>query len=128
MTTTGTYEQLIGDFEDMPNHFFTTEKVKFANSISLGVNATASIEAGYTLVTRRKTDLLRLGIFIDYGLLNLKMNDPKALPLLDYRENPLDVVLGSHITAASKVHALMGGIKLTYLLRANGTRHNGFCQ
>jgi hypothetical protein len=132
MTTTGRYEQLIGEFEDMPNHFYTSRNVKNKNKIDLGLDIMASAEAGINLMTDSYHDILRLGVFVDYGLMNLKKPAPVGYQDpddIEYRENPLDVYLNNHIgnSATRKVTSFMAGVKLTYLIKGMGIRSDYPC-
>ena len=144
ITTTGTYPQFIDDFANMYNHaFFNHKPFESKGSTSLNHCAAVSLEIGWRLGQRATSETgfnapkdgkirYRIGLFADYGLLNIHRN--KQEPLLQveeqfmsrYQENPNlnlnDLVTMNHSYNTtrfdnSKVNNLIVGVKFTMLFQ-----------
>jgi len=76
---TGDYPDLLGVFENMPNHFFDTRQARFDSPVEMRLNYMLSAEIGR--VFRVSNITYRLALFCDYGLANIHNNS--------YRENLL---------------------------------------
>lgn len=120
LETSGSYPQFIGDFEDMPNHYFSSKPREEKGSITLGANLMASVEAGVNLVQREQKNIWRLALFCDYGLINIH-SGASSKNLIEYdNNNPLNIhansLLYSNQNKGESIKSLMVGVKVTRLL------------
>lgn len=151
ITTTGTYPQFIDDFADMYNHaFFNHKEFTTKSTTELNHSMAVSLELGWQLGRRSTGETgfnapkdgkirYRIGLFADYGLLNLHRNgtEPELFVSDDfmkrYQDNPgLDVnelVKMNHTFETlrsdnAKVNNLFVGLKFTMLFQLP---HRGPC-
>ncbi len=107
------------DFEDMPNHFFTTVNENAGYHPSFDLSLAAAFEMGLYLRKQSDNNLnYRLSVFCDYGLKNIHSNsEARPLILNKYDEPYFEPTLNSFIfTDKSKVNPFYAGIKLTIIL------------
>ncbi|MDR1022347.1 MAG: hypothetical protein LBL94_03610 [Prevotellaceae bacterium] len=117
VVTAGEYDDYIGSFEDMPDHFFTKNDTRATNPLSLATNIMVCAEAGVNLTRIRQKLPLRAALFCDYGISNLQKSAGKEL--VEYGDNPLNVTLNSiAANASTRITSLMAGLKLTLFLKA----------
>ena len=116
--TTASYERYIDDYEDMPNHYYTTKeataKPKFGFWGSLFITADIGWEFNVN-----DYDKLKVGLFADGGLLNIMdglsranchPDDPDVTQLV------IDSYYRSDAMEGVYVVPLMIGVKVTYSL------------
>ncbi len=120
LTTTGDYEWFFDDFEDMPNHYFVTnKKIEDSGKINMGVNASLSGELGYYFsIDKKEKNDWRISLQMDYGLVDINRTDRVNKELFTRTDNPIDYQLNSvfSTTTSGDVKAWFVGIKLTYLI------------
>jgi hypothetical protein len=115
--TAGEYDDYIGTFEDMPDHFFAKNDIQATSSLSLATSIMVCAEAGVNLAHIRQKLPLRVALFCDYGISNLQKSAGKEL--VEYGDNPLNVTLNSIAgNASTRITSLMAGLKLTLILKS----------
>ena len=90
--------ELIDDMGNMPTHGLYTQKAKYGNAFTFGLDVAVSAEVGiclddyfpasaleYGSGKDKKKLSYRVGAFVDYGVMNINANKPKGL-LLDFPE------------------------------------------
>ncbi|MCR4664834.1 MAG: hypothetical protein K5660_05665 [Paludibacteraceae bacterium] len=134
VTTRGRYDEFIGIdgdglFENMPDHFFDTQKRSVATRYRPVPKMSVSIEAGYRFEfpaqVRHTRFSLAVALFADYGLLFAGDNSTTLAPVT----YPNDVIGGNFYPYAnpflyrgiesSAVSNILCGIKLTLLISAS---------
>ena len=120
--STGYYEEFIGEFEDMPNHGFTTREVTANYRVDMKVNVALSMELGYCIIPSDEKPLwsYRVGLFADYGLLNIHKgtySEPLILELsgAEYYWPVQNSLLRTTAWSGEKLHPLSVGVKFTVL-------------
>lgn len=125
LTTTITDLELIEGLEDMYNHSLVTDQPveRPANSVSLGLNLAATAEVGVNLDRWiEKGPRMRLGIFADYGLLNVNAYKPapnaqdipmRMLEVADPLAFPVNSALATTSAANAQVHPFLVGAKIS---------------
>lgn len=113
LTTSGTYPSYIGDFENMPNHFFDKVDEKADYKLDLGLNYSVSLEIGTYLAGLGSSGIgYRISLFCDYGLKDvrqgLKTGDLMISKHPDYFQPVLNDFLLSNET---KANLLFVGVK-----------------
>ena len=110
----GTYENYLGTFENMPNHSFGSFTATGDFIPVLAMNCSATAEAGVNLGKKAN---YRLGAFIDYGFLNINGNALQSPVLYGTGNMPYlnDFMMGT----AMPTTLMYGGLKLTILLKLN---------
>ena len=91
MTTWLVDPTIIDPLENIPNHTLTTRTVKGKGSLDFGIDIAASAEFGVIMDEwmpeswlgigkgkRKKPISYRLGVFVDYGVININANAPKT--------------------------------------------------
>jgi hypothetical protein len=123
METAGRYPQYIGDFTEMPDHYFDQKpNLREENRIRFGLNLMASAEVGMNIRNAPKRDPLRIALFCDYGLSNIQQSSGKALITI-YEANPTIVNLNSLAGSTPKrITALLVGLKLTVFFKSPSTK------
>ena len=110
----GTYENYLGTFENMPNHSFGSFNPINEYQPIISLNCSATAEAGVTFGNKTK---YRLGVFFDYGLLNVNGNALQSLVL--YKPDNIPY-LNNYLTGLGTPASIMyGGLKFTVLLKLN---------
>lgn len=139
---------IIDNLENMPNHTLQTTEVRNNGSISFGLDVTGSAEFGICLdewmpskaltITRGRSKMpvsYRVGIFADYGFLNINANSTENI-LLDFpgmepngdkynvpAKNLKDVkprsILASNYAAEAVVNPLVVGAKFSVLFQVS---------
>jgi outer membrane protein OmpA-like peptidoglycan-associated protein len=88
LTTWARDPEFIEDLENLPNHNIALNNLQSKGNLNFGLDVTASAEVGLVLdkwlsssatkigtdVRTRKSVTYRLGVFVDYGVLNLSRN------------------------------------------------------
>jgi hypothetical protein len=137
--TTADYPQYVDDFEDMPNHFLDNSAISQRYPISFSINVAASIEAGVYIYTKQGGSprslgaiggvspfRLRVGAFLDYGLINITRRTDRTLIEYNNAANPLEITAGSIVestrNSSGQAHTFMAGIKLTALIMLQSVR------
>lgn len=127
MTTKGIYEKFIDPFEKMPNHYLTDVNIKQTTPADLStINGIITAEIGYNFIAPDNKTALRIGIFCDYGILNLIKKKSYGKDLFVYsQENPLDIhfnsALQSTLNSKNYANSMMIGIKGTIYLKLKST-------
>lgn len=127
-TTTGTYEQYIVDFEDMPNHFYTEYTTPGREEIRMHPQGLVVAELGYDILNKERMSsyarcsVLKVAVYAEYGLnscLSGLAHDEQT-----YGINPADpsqLVVSSYYARRNlrnaRIVPLYVGVKLTYLMR-----------
>lgn len=130
ISTEGVYHQFIDPMTGMPEHFFYSDvPYKHSGKVTFRPNVMASAEIGWRLgpiytgtgadIPKQRTQY-RLGLFADYGLLDV--HRAQTLPMLQIpsainTDDPTGGVIAndclSVIAAAGKVNNLMVGVKFS---------------
>lgn len=132
LQTTATDPMLIGNLEDMPNHYLDHKNFDERNNLNLGLNIAPSLEVGVILddwiYKRYITDKrlknknkppysFRVGLFVDYGVVNLNKEVAEKQLLTPPVNNPMDVEVNglmSTIIAQDKpLSSMLIGAKFT---------------
>jgi hypothetical protein len=126
LTTDGDYPQFIDNFENMPNHYFISERKDFRDDFSYNKNIVAFARIGHQFDLRSSNPLIRktfrIGFFANFGLSNLqKYSD--IIPLISYGENPVNIHANNMIytnhSLKNTLHSTIIGIELAFLIRQN---------
>ena len=125
--STATYDPFIVDFENMPNHFFTTTEENTNYPIAFDMNISAAFEMGFNFGASDKNNTYyRLAYFCDYGLATIYTGSQTQNLLVskhsDHFQPALNNFLMSNQTEAA---ALYTGVKLTVVL---GTKKPPICK
>jgi hypothetical protein len=122
METKGEYEKYIGIFEEMPDHFFTKTNIRTVNRIRFKANVMASAEVGMNIARSvQNTNPLRISVFCDYGLSNIRQSAGKAL--VTYGEDPAVVNFNSLAgNLPNRITTSIAGVKLTVFLKSPSTK------
>ena len=146
-TTTGLYERYIGIWEEMDNHGFRKDVPveRTGEQLKLKFDLTAHAEIGYEYNTRqsardyrvrpaeRLDGRLRVGAFVDFGMLNIC---PKAkgafygIPtetIYDFATYQTDHVFATSDAAKYWVRNLSVGIRVTFLFGFQPKEHCILC-
>lgn len=133
--TTGTYPWSIVPFENMPDHFWTDKKLATTGQkFNMNMNVVGTAEFGWNFYPAKKKakHYYRIGIFADYGVLNVHINDDRGnvVGIPPAGKNPLDLQLNSLFTSNQcidkDVNPLLVGVKFTILLQV-GEHHPCNC-
>jgi hypothetical protein len=122
MKTTGEYDDYIGEFEQIPDHGFDQTEVKTSKSIKFRVNITASAEVGMNIARSvQKSNPLRVAIFCDYGLANIKQSSDAVL--ITYEENSIEPRFNSLAgSRPQRITSFMLGLKLALFFKSPATK------
>lgn len=127
LRTVGDYQGRYYDlFENMPNHgYHDFEDVQTRHSLTLNrFDLRLAAETGYTFVLksspkRKRSTILRTGLFAEYGLLNMhtgKSNEPLvAADWSQYLHVQMTHIYASKESAGTRANMLLYGIRLTLL-------------
>ena len=127
-TTTGTYDRYIADFENMPNHFYTTYTTPGKSEIKLHPQGLVVAELGYDILNKERMasyarcSVLKVSVYAEYGINNtVPGNDHDELT---YDVNPADpsqLIVSSFYARRqlrdARVVPFYVGVKVTYLMR-----------
>ena len=140
LATLGDYlGRYYADLEHMPNHgYHDFEPVESRSSVALRrLDLRFAAEAGYTLRLKpynglRPSPLLRLGVFAEYGLLNMHRTDNDR-PCTDpdwsaYLHVKMTPVYGAQESNNSRAHLLLYGLRFTILFPVSSSRKNHSCR
>ena len=119
-------------FENMPNHgYHAGEPVSSSHGVSLNrLDVRLAAEFGYTFTlnttTRLKpSSILRVGLFAEYGLLNMLPGASSAprtsADWTQYLRVDMTHIYASEESNASRANLLVYGVRLTVLLPVSGT-------
>ena len=128
VATTATYPQFIDDFENMPDHLLSQSKVSAEYPVKLELNCSLSGEVGLFIGANPTSQSMRLSLFVDYGLLNVR-NDAVADDLILDKIHgvPFEPVLNSFLLSnnmvGSKLNSFCIGVKFTYALGLKGSKY-----
>lgn len=133
-TTTGEYDRYMGVFHEMDNHGLRKDvpMERIGSSLSLKMDVLASAELGYEWASPEKKGYrlktkqpqtpdwrLRVGVFMDIGLLNINpkfyqplLNIPKDW-MYDFSEYEFNHIFSSSRTDGCQIHNFFVGVKLT---------------
>ncbi|MBO4453457.1 MAG: hypothetical protein J5761_00200 [Paludibacteraceae bacterium] len=127
-TTTGTYEQYIVDFENMPNHFYADYTTPGREEIHMHPQGLVVAEVGYDLLNKERMSsyarcsVLKIALYAEYGL-NSCMSG-LAHDEQTYEINPADpsqLIVSSYYARrnlrGARIVPFYVGVKLTYLIR-----------
>ena len=143
LRTAGDYQGRYYDwFENMPNHgYHDFEPVESTHALQLQrFDVRLAAEMGYTISLNRYTDhrppsLLRMGVFTEYGLLNLHSgNNTEPRTRTDwsqYLHVDMTHLYGSEESNASRANLFIYGVRLTLLLPVSGAperKYNCLCE
>ena len=128
LTTQGIDSEFVDPMEDMPKHFFGTRDFPDKGNLNLGLNVSPGAEIGLYLDEwfgtfdrrgRRVGPSYRVGLFADYGLLNMNSAKTENKILTPPVENPLDVkvngLMSSTLAQDKRFGNLYAGLKFTVL-------------
>lgn len=132
LQTTATDPMLIGDLEDMPNHYLGVKDFDEKGDLSLGLNIAPSLEVGVILddwiyrryITdkrlrkeKRPPYSFRAGLFFDYGVVNLNTSTTTNQLLTTPVSNPMDVdvngLLSTTLAQNKRLGSMLVGAKFT---------------
>lgn len=129
VTSSATYNQLIGEFENMPTHGFYTNKNEKGNyQLSFKTNYSMSCEFGVYLggaqvvkSNKKSETQCRLSFFCDYGINNIKNPSTGNLVLNNNGSNVVyEPVLNSFMLTSnysnSSFQTFFSGVKFTILI------------
>lgn len=118
--STSTYPAFMVDFENMPNHFFTTVNEETKYKIAFEQNISAAFEMGFYLKKEASNIHYRFSLFCDYGLNKIYSNpSPQDVLLSKYGADYFQPVLNNFLLSnQTKVNALYAGLKFTLVLSA----------
>lgn len=148
LTTKGDYERYIGEFENMPNHFFSTEKIQSSapevswNEQNLDILAhieiggrlgEVSFQTGADVPNPQRR--YYLAFYLDYGLRNIRTSAP-AHSRLECQQSSSDQAPQYVLTPAimstnlgsSAIHQYSFGIKATVLFELPQKKPCVFCK
>jgi len=122
-----TYDQYFEDFVDMPNHFYTNYKVSNDEPLKMTIPVKLIGEIGYDVLygysysSYSRDKVLKIGAYVEYGLMNAFSNKQDG-PLWSLNEaHPLQLNVYSYYTNKAtttyKVIPMSVGVKITLLLR-----------
>lgn len=132
-STIGEYDRYMGIFQEMDNHGLRKDVLmtRVGERLSLNLDVLASAEFGYEWAsptlrgyrTKTKTDWrLRIGAFIDFGLVNINPKTEKCLInipaeyMYDFSQYEFNHILSTSDMEGHSVHNIFCGIKLTALI------------
>jgi outer membrane protein OmpA-like peptidoglycan-associated protein len=151
LTTWARDPEFIEDLENLPNHNIALNNLQSKGNLNFGLDVTASAEVGLVLdkwlsssatkigtdVRTRKSVTYRLGLFVDYGVLNLSRNFTHEDILLAFpgMQTQLDgrylvpatsmgsvynnSILKSDVSKESRFNTFVVGAKFTVLLQVS---------
>ncbi len=125
-STAGVYEQYIGEFENIPNHFYSDyESTAAPEDLVLGPNFAAIFEIGGNVWTRKPKKrgdgqiVIKLGAYVEYGCMNILKKTPYRD---DFVIDPANVsqitmtpLFNSTASLNQSLTPLYVGIKATFL-------------
>ena len=112
ISSSGTYENYLGTFENMPNHGFGTYNSSKDFPVKLAFNYAATAEAGLNFGTQNN---FRLGVFFDYGLQNINYKTKEDIVLFGLDNVPY---LNNFMSGFAKpANLIYSGVKFTVLLK-----------
>lgn len=123
--TTATYNRYIEDYEDAPNHYYTTYSESDTVNLKTKFNFMFAVEMGWE-ISLPHCDVLRIGAFADIGVINqvAGLDQAECQP---NPENVSELVLSSHYQSAAMkdkyVVPFMAGLRVTFSL--NFTKKKG---
>lgn len=126
--TTGTYEQYIDDFENMPNHFYTEYTAPGRTEIVMKPQGHVIAELGYDILNRERMttyalcSVLKVAAYAEYGINSCMSGSEDDGILYGYDEtNPAQLIANSyyaqHNVSKARIVPLFVGIKVTFMLR-----------
>lgn len=133
LTTRGDYDRYIGEFENMPNHYFETRPITSgAQKLSWNLDILAHAEIGARLgdvIFLTGADIPKpkhryyLAFYVDYGLLNIRTSTPSGNRLECVQSDPttepprfvLTPAVMSNEMGDATIHQYSFGIKATIL-------------
>ncbi len=132
-TTTGEYDRYMGIFHEMDNHGLRKDvsMERTGEKFDLKLDVLASLEFGYEWAspapkgyrTQTVEDWrLRLGVFVDFGLVNINPNTNKnflSIPdgyRYDFSQYEFNHICSSNEAVGKSIHSVYCGIKLTALI------------
>lgn len=138
-TTTGTYQQFIGQFKEMDNHGLRKEVEVQQNGtkVNFKTDCMISLETGYEWTSDAKTGSryrrtatpgermeyrVRIAGFVDYGLVNSCPKGDKPFIYIpsqykwDFAAYEFNHVFSSNLARDCQVHNFYAGVKLTLML------------
>jgi len=126
-TTIGDYDRFIVPFEEMPNHFFDTQKRRGSNLLNFNtIQAVVAMEMGLEIPFYDDKKAIRISVFADYGLLNRQIFEiaPKPKELFIYDEKTLNnlsvnSLYETNYKLSSKTNSFLAGAKVTFLFGFN---------
>ncbi len=128
--TTGIYEEFIGEFEDMPNHFYTgylgaatDEKMKFKANFSVVAELGFNVWESKPKRRDKGKNVIKLGLYAEYGMLNIApKNDLSRNSYIINPENASQIttvpLFNSKLSKDHSLNPLYVGIKATFLFEA----------
>ncbi len=124
-TTTATYPPLIGDFENMPDHFLSEYTSTASEPVTYNMNVSGVFEMGWyigpDLGDKKAKWRYKLGVFAEYGFLSMHSSENAGDVLIINPENLTDVAVRPLFlrtpTKDYSINPLYVGVKFTALLR-----------
>ena len=130
---TGEYLAFIDPFQNMPNHYFSTNNVESNPNSAFffgTIDVKAALELGYAFGNPKNVAQYRLGVFADYGILNanvgVKNNSFVTLPQgndLQYQQvfnaiqQSSNHIYSTNLAQGKNVNTLFAGVKFTIWFR-----------
>lgn len=132
LQTTATDPMLIDTLQNIPNHYLDFVNFDQKAKMNVGLNIAPSLEFGVVLdewlnkpVNRRSKRVpkpqtsYRVGVFVDYGVININKATTANKILTDPINNPLDVnvngLLSSTLVVNKSLQSMLVGVKFTML-------------
>ena len=127
-TTTGTYEQYIDDFEEMPNHFYTEYTTPGRSEVIMKPQGHVVAELGYDILNKERMasyslcSVLKVAAYAEYGINSCMSGSEHDGILYGYDStNPALLTVNSyyaqHDVSKARIVPLYVGVKVTFMLR-----------
>ena len=129
----GEYLAFMDPFQNMPNHYFCTDEIESQpNSVAFfgQLDVKASLELGYAFGDPKKVVNYRVGVFADYGVLNVntgaKNNSFVTLPtgsdlqfqqVMTAIQQSSNHIYSTGLAQGKNVNSLFAGVKFTVWFR-----------
>lgn len=126
--TYGSYEQYIEDFENMPNHFYTTYTTTGRNEVKMHPQGYVIAELGYDILNKERQSnyalcsVLKIALYAEYGLNSCMTGAKFDQQSYEVNEtNPsllnVDAYYACHDLSRKRVVPFYVGVKVSFLLR-----------
>lgn len=138
----GDYDRFIDPFERMPNHGYSGQSLTSKSDLSYNLSAAVCAEiglelgetrshTGFSLIHKNRTTRYRVGLFAEYGVLNVHNNEVKGnmtdVTVSEYMRAQLNHVYLSTEAYKKSVVPFFAGVRFTMLFQLKERRRCVVC-